>query len=236
MQLSRSQIDKLGERLRTALPSEDELIALDQYRQSFAEAYSDVMETVGQHMREMGFPEPTGRSSKSTTSITEKLRRESIRLSQMQDIAGCRVVVPTILEQEQVVEVLTYALPDVTVIDRREKSSHGYRAVHLISVVDQKMVEVQVRTKFQHAWAEMSERFADSLGQPEIKYGKGNQSHRDILDAISALGWQIETLHLLSAQKEFMDLSPEENADFRQKTMNIRMMLGQLVATLEERL
>jgi ppGpp synthetase/RelA/SpoT-type nucleotidyltranferase len=47
--------------------------------------------------------EPTGRPAKSTTSITEKLHRESIRLTQIQDIAGCRIVISDIAEQERVV-------------------------------------------------------------------------------------------------------------------------------------
>jgi len=37
----------------------------------------------------------------------EKLRRERTRLSRMQDIAGCRVIVPDILTQDEVVAGLT---------------------------------------------------------------------------------------------------------------------------------
>ncbi|GAC1306974.1 MAG: hypothetical protein NVSMB21_10350 [Vulcanimicrobiaceae bacterium] len=39
------------------------------------------------------------RTAKSTSSIVAKLQRESTRLSQIQDIAGCRIVVPTIAAQ-----------------------------------------------------------------------------------------------------------------------------------------
>jgi ppGpp synthetase/RelA/SpoT-type nucleotidyltranferase len=36
------------------------------------------------------------------------------------------------------------------VIDRREKPSHGYRAVHVIVECGGRMVEIQVRTELQH--------------------------------------------------------------------------------------
>jgi len=77
--LSKNQIDRLGDRLRKGDISEDDLRLLDSYRRSFTDAYEEV---VGKIIYELGL-EPTGRPAKSTTSIYEKLRRESIRLSQM---------------------------------------------------------------------------------------------------------------------------------------------------------
>lgn len=89
---SKTQIDKLGERLKEGNIAEDDLRLLDEYRLSFSEAYETV---VGVIQNQLGL-EPTGRPAKSTTSISEKLRRESIRLTQIQDIAGCRLVVPDV--------------------------------------------------------------------------------------------------------------------------------------------
>src|SRR5947207_2142435 len=102
MSLIKTQIDKLGQRLRDADASESDLIALDEYRESFTIAY----ESVVQMIRENLGSEPAGRPAKTTKSITEKLRRETIRLSQMQDIAGCRLIVPDLLEQDNTVEKL----------------------------------------------------------------------------------------------------------------------------------
>ena len=90
--ISKTQIDKLGERLRVGSISDDDLRLLDEYRRSFSAAYEFV---VGVISKQLGL-EPTGRPAKSTTSIAEKLQRESIRLTQIQDIAGCRVVVSDI--------------------------------------------------------------------------------------------------------------------------------------------
>jgi putative GTP pyrophosphokinase len=88
-ELSKSQINRLGDRLRTHDLNEADLRLLDSYRRSFTEVYEDVVGRI----RDQLSLEPTGRPAKSTTSIIEKLRREKTRLSRMQDIAGCRVIV-----------------------------------------------------------------------------------------------------------------------------------------------
>lgn len=76
MNFTKTQIDRLGDRLRKGNINEDELRMLDLYRRSFTEAYDAVIGTI---RKELSL-EPTGRSAKSTTSISEKLRRESIRV------------------------------------------------------------------------------------------------------------------------------------------------------------
>src|SRR6266849_8795262 len=67
--ISKTQIDKLGDRLRKGDTSEADLRLLDEYRRSFGEVYELV---VGAIRSELGL-EPTGRPAKSTTSISEKL-------------------------------------------------------------------------------------------------------------------------------------------------------------------
>src|SRR5262245_35279291 len=88
-EFSKTQIDKLGERLKAGGATETDLRELDRYRRSFGTAYDRVTHLIREHLS----LEPTGRPAKSTQSIVEKLRRESIRLTQIQDIAGCRIVV-----------------------------------------------------------------------------------------------------------------------------------------------
>src|SRR2546421_12727947 len=127
-EISKTQIDRLGNRLKGGSITEDDLRLLDQYRRSFANAYETV---VGRIRDELGL-EPTGRPAKSTTSIADKLKRESIRLTQIQDIAGCRIIVSDFAEQESVVQSITNLFQQATIIDRREKPSHGYRAIHLV--------------------------------------------------------------------------------------------------------
>lgn len=180
--LTKSQIDRLGERLKRGDASEADLRELDAFRRSFAPAHDEVVRII---QVELGM-EPTSRRAKSTLSIVDKLRRESLRLSQMQDIAGCRVVVAGARAQEQVVQQLTSRLHHHTVFDRRHRPSHGYRAVHVVVVEMGRSVEIQVRTQLQHGWAEFSEKCADYCGH-SLKYGLGPETIRLALSGISEL-------------------------------------------------
>lgn len=175
MAFSKTQIDRLGERLKQGLASESDLRLLDEYRRSFGEAYEAVVQRISQRGQF-----PTGRLAKSTLSIAEKLRRESIRLTQIQDIAGCRIVVQSWLDQENLIAALKIDFPEASIVDRREKPSFGYRAVHVVVEILDKSVEVQVRTSLQHMWAEVSEKCSDVI-DPAIKYGGGSGEWRDFL-------------------------------------------------------
>jgi putative GTP pyrophosphokinase len=181
MAISKTQIDRLGERLKRGPHTESDLRLLDDYRRSFAEAYEAVVRTIRQRGEF-----PTGRLAKSTDSIVQKLRRESLRLSQMQDIAGCRVVVVNVVEQEKFVASLKTGFPGASVIDRRDKPSYGYRAVHIIAEISGKPMEIQVRTSLQHLWAEVSEKCSDVL-DPAIKYGGGPNSWRSMISSLDQL-------------------------------------------------
>lgn len=167
-EISKAQIDLLGDRLRDGTPADADLRMLDDYRRSFGTAYEFVVQTIRRNLS----LEPTGRPAKSTGAVMEKLHRETIRLSQVQDIAGCRIVVEGPVEQERVVEALRAAFAKATVVDRRASPSYGYRAVHVIVAVSGRLVEVQIRAVLQHTWAEISEKLSDVL-DPAIKYGGG---------------------------------------------------------------
>lgn len=180
--LSKSQIDRLGDRLRKGLTSESDLRLLDDYRRSFGEVYETVVGTIRDGLK----LEPTGRPAKSTSSIIEKLRRESIRLSQIQDIAGCRIIVADALEQDDIVGSLRKAFPGSSEVDRRTNPSYGYRAVHVIAQIHGKLIEIQVRTSLQHLWAEFSEKCSDVL-DASIKYGGGEQNVRRLLTKASQI-------------------------------------------------
>ena len=180
VKLSKTQIDKLGDRLRGGSLVESDLKALDEYRRSFGEAYESVVRAI----REQTELEPTGRPAKSTGAIVEKLHRESIRLTQVQDIAGCRVVVGDVAEQDRIVASLRTVFPAASVVDRRATPSHGYRATHVVVESSGRVVEIQVRTSLQHLWAELSEKFADEV-DPHIKYGGGPDEIRKLLDSTS---------------------------------------------------
>lgn len=68
MASSKTQIDKLGERLKAGGTTEADLRELDEYRRSFTAAYESVVSVVRDRLN----LEPTGRLAKTTPSIIDK--------------------------------------------------------------------------------------------------------------------------------------------------------------------
>jgi putative GTP pyrophosphokinase len=181
--LTRSQVERLGTRLRDSpVPDPADLDLLDEYERSFEEAQLGVVRMI----RESLGLDPTVRPLKTVSSIIAKLRR-GIGLSVMQDIAGCRIVVEDVMLQDEVVERLKELPWDrCREVDRRKQPSYGYRAVHLIVRVRGRQVEIQIRTRLQDQWAQISERFADRF-EPEVKYGGGPLPAREILARLAEI-------------------------------------------------
>jgi len=233
-EISKTQIDRLGERLKKGNITEADLRLLDQYRRSFTEAYEVV---VGAIRKELAL-EPTGRPAKSTTSISEKLRRESIRLTQIQDIAGCRLIVTDIASQDAVVQSLTGLFEDTTIVDRRQKPSHGYRAVHVVVNYGGKMIEIQVRTSLQHLWAELSEKLSDVFN-PAIKYGGGAEDTQKALTDVSSIITLEEGLEhkfaeriSLSLHDKLTDKDEEIIAANQERLMSFRRAMFEMISDI----
>jgi len=194
---SKSKIDRLGDQLRQKKFSPELLVSLDEYRASFQPAY----EVVVSQLRGPLKYSVTGRPAKSTTALADKLERQHVRLSQVQDIAGCRVVVEDIFLQDIALNALVVFLDSPIIYDRRAHSSHGYRAVHLVAELDGRKVEVQLRTELQHLWAEISEKIADTIN-PDIKYGIGNPEALEFLKNLSIGVSRVEMEE--AARRDFM--------------------------------
>lgn len=122
---------------------------------------------------------------KRTPSIITKLRRNpKMNLDRMQDIAGCRSIVksPKYVSKVRKHLKLVYQLKETNYIDNPKPD--GYRGVHLIgkhvSAVDNKnyQVEIQVRTKLQHAWATSVE-IVDLFTKQTLKSNIGQQDWKD---------------------------------------------------------
>lgn len=177
---SRTQLDALGERLRNGSATADDWRILTDYRMHVRASAAPLLDAV----RELAAAESLAFSTRLKTdySIVEKLRRTTIRLRQIDDIIGCRVIVPDVAAQDVLAGRITLLGP-AKVRDRRVRPSSGYRAVHVI-VGSEPYIEVQVRTRLQDAWAEYSELAADAFGA-DVKYGGGPARVRKMLDALS---------------------------------------------------
>ena len=137
---------------------------------------------------------------KNTGTITEKLRRNGGHtLGSIHDLGGMRLVVTGgRAEQDRVGERIRQLFVDEAraprVIDRRVEPMQGYRALHLIVYPDGYPIEVQVRTEWQHLWADWFERLADQYGRG-IRYGEppvgGGDAAQEMVDSLITLADQI---------------------------------------------
>lgn len=175
---SREQINKLGVRLACGeAVSDADLRSLEE----LAACHQSALEMARPRLD--GLAESAGTSplhithrAKTTQTTIEKLRRHGdMSLARMQDLAGIRVVGSlTWADQDRLADMIMLRFPAdpraPKLSDRRADPSHGYRALHVIVCLDGVTVEVQVRTLFQHVWADLMERLADRLGR-QIRYG-----------------------------------------------------------------
>ena len=155
--MTKSQINKLGERLRVGPVTDALLEQLQQFRAGYAAPMINAQTLI---KAALGL-EATARLKTVNTTL-EKLRREKTRLASVQDIAGLRLVGDwTLDEQDAVVAQLLTLFSGALVRDRRSTPSHGYRAVHVVPTVEGYPLEIQVRTLYQDGWAQAMEKLAD---------------------------------------------------------------------------
>lgn len=169
--MTKPEFNRLGKRLIAHdSPPEADLAELA----TALTAYQEVLEQVNVHLRDLGFA--ATRRVKTTPTLTDKLRRtHGMDLSRMQDLAGARITVRNLANQDEardkISEFYTARGSRVRPIDRRVDPRFGYRAVHLVVSVDELPVEIQIRTELQDSWAQIVEHLGDRWGRG-IRYGE----------------------------------------------------------------
>ena len=188
--VSRSQVRRAGERLRKAgVPGEDDRRIYNEYRDTFAAPLREVAEAI----QELAEGAPVQSRLKRFETVVKKLRRGTSDLSRLEDIAGCRVVLPTLHEQRQVFDRLRPRWEVMRDRDYQVRPRDGYRALHIVVRARGWPVEVQLRTELEDLWANVSEALAERL-DPELKYGGGPPDVRQLLGNMSSYCEQVDTL------------------------------------------
>jgi hypothetical protein len=123
---------------------------------------------------------------KRTPSIVEKLSRyPEMKLHRMQDISGCRAIVSTVRDVERLAIKISNSRTRHILhktdnyIDEPKES--GYRGIHFVykyngdkTEYQDYFVEIQLRSKIQHAWATALE-IVDTFTNQALKSSRGNK-------------------------------------------------------------
>ncbi len=154
---------------------------------------------------------------KRVSSIIKKLKRKyndnkpTMKLTQMQDIAGCRVVMPNITQVRELYSKY-YHNGDLKHKKINEKDyisspkEDGYRSIHLIyryksdkgrDEYNGLLVEVQIRSKLQHLWATAVET-VDFFTRQAIKSNQGEENWKTFFKLVSSAFARLEKSPIVS--------------------------------------
>lgn len=192
LRFSRAAVDRAGRALLSQQSSAQDVDAAWEILANWRSVHAFPLNTATMDLRQKVKRVAPGalvvQRQKRARSILAKLTKEaSMRLTQMQDIGGCRAVVSTLDD--------VYALRDLYFKSRsqhelvaeddyiKNPKPSGYRSLHLIYRFLSKghpgynklMFEVQLRTATQHAWATAVETVGAVIGQA-LKASEGEKN------------------------------------------------------------
>lgn len=201
---SKSRIDKAGRAI--ASPPEEltyEFLELeevfDDYRALHLRPLTKLTSATQTWLTEHGGNYYIAQRLKRKPQIARKLARLHVRLTQLQDIGGLRIIV----QDDRAVDDLDRFLDRhfqesgqfkvQRTTDYREKGRDrtGYRALHKIITDGDVYLELQIRSRIQHYWAENIEKTSILYGQ-HLKEEQGAPAVLDYFRRLSDIFYEVE--------------------------------------------
>lgn len=133
---------------------------------------------------------------KRMKAIRAKLTRIHVGLHQLQDLGGCRFILPTIADVHQLTATLKQQLPHTLRSERNyieEPKDDGYRSQHMMYtyigrkgrvIYDGRRIELQIRTRLQHSWATTVEAVGLFRGE-QLKNHQGSNEWLRLFELMS---------------------------------------------------
>ncbi len=170
VEYSRSKIIKSGKRIKNPESTPEQIEEATMVIDNWRAAHAFPLHVIYIHLRRMA----SGRRDiivaerlKRLDSIIKKLEREpTMSLWTMQDLGGCRFIVPKLEEVYQYAEKYDSSRKRHTFVGKTDYIAHpkpsGYRSLHMIyeyksdqteTYNKNMMIEIQYRTHLQHVWS-----------------------------------------------------------------------------------
>lgn len=161
---------------------------------------------------------------KRVPSIVNKLKRyENMKLHRLQDIGGCRAILSDISQVYDLKNDITKKFSNHLLVKENdyiiEMKDSGYRGIHLIYKYQGKthtnfnnhLIEIQLRTQLQHAWATSVEILGTYLDE-SLKSSQGSQEVLDFFKKVSLL--------FSFAEKNATDMNTESMKALKQSVID----------------
>jgi putative GTP pyrophosphokinase len=215
---SRTSVRRAGEALKNpALDQKHALMILSKWRSLHAYPINAFQTLLRKKVGEKAI---IAQRLKRLPSIISKLQRfQDMGLERMQDIGGVRIVLPSVKD--------VYALHDDLLKSRFEHEAllppkdyiktpkqDGYRCLHQVFKYNSKIhpslnglcIELQIRTKLQHAWATAVETLG-IIERASFKTGEGSEEFKTFFKLSSALFAMKENTTIVS---DYADYTKEQ--------------------------
>lgn len=192
-EFSKNQVRRSGERLRDGTATEEDDLVLENWRAAHGRVINVFQANLRKRSRGSKFP--VGQRLKRRPTIIDKLSREpEMSLARMNDIAGCRVILPRLKTLYEFRDELLGARWRHKLTHKPDRYDYvispkptGYRGIHLVYAFAPRgsgaapwsglRIEIQLRTKAQHVWATGVET-GDLLTHGRAKFGEGADRYR----------------------------------------------------------
>jgi ppGpp synthetase/RelA/SpoT-type nucleotidyltranferase len=214
------EINRLGETLRNGDISASAYRKLAEFRESFHDSISTIYTYCCMVAETIEHDSLVVARLKRYSTIANKMTRfPSMKLSQLDDIAGCRIIfkdeasiykfLATIQSNDEIsiLKVKDYI---------KEPRDSGYKSLHLIVSAqnNSRKVEIQVRTFEHHSWSTLVE-ITDTIFETKLKE---ESLPEDFFFALKALSKPIDTLTEKELE-QIVELDKEKN--YLEKVMGV---------------
>ncbi|MGZ2369417.1 hypothetical protein ACXR6G_06495 [Ancylomarina sp. YFZ004] len=229
MKYSRNQIKKAGRIFKEKLEATETDILLAEdiltyWRTIHGKLIEEFQKDINEKVIEIDNTAFIAKRLKRSPSIIKKLKRlNNLQLSTMQDIAGIRVVVSSLSKVRKLVKSLKSGAfeeqfkheDDYLASPKRS----GYRGIHLIYKFKNEdipelhglLIEVQIRTSKQHAWATSVETMGTYLNS-HLKFNEGKPKWLNYFALTSSAFAYIEKTNLVPQYSELSEFETYKRA------------------------
>lgn len=200
---SRKRVTRAGNAIRDGVASKEDYSVLENWRASHAHVINTFQANLRRRTRGTNFL--VGQRLKRRVTIEDKLKREpGMNLARMHDVAGCRVVFPNVESMLNFRKEFNSSRSKHTRITKERDQfnyldtpkSTGYRGIHDVYKYDSYAksaerwnglsIEVQYRTRAQHAWATSVE-IADLLTRNRGKFSSDDSKYMNFFRVCSEI-------------------------------------------------